>query len=115
MKFAVWRLVGDPKQAIYRWRGGKAEQFIELSKDKNPFVNPDKNRLEQLASNTNGAVFYPNQMEQLIKSLVENQNYIPIQKTTIKKSPLIDWSWLLLLLIASLAIEWFTRKYNGLL
>ncbi|MFN3967540.1 UvrD-helicase domain-containing protein [Flavobacterium sp.] len=35
-------IVGDPKQSIYRWRGGKAEQFIELSKDKNPFVNPDK-------------------------------------------------------------------------
>ena len=79
------------------------------------FVNPDKTRLEQLASNTNGAVFYPNQMQQLIKSLVENQNYTPIQKTTIKKSPLIDWTWLLLLLIASLAIEWFVRKYNGLL
>ena len=79
------------------------------------FVNPDKARLEQLASNTNGAVFYPNQMDQLIKSLVENENYIPIQKTTIKKSPLIDWTWLLLLLIVSLAIEWFTRKYNGLL
>jgi ATP-dependent exoDNAse (exonuclease V) beta subunit len=35
-------IVGDPKQSIYRWRGGKAEQFIELSKDKNPFVNPNK-------------------------------------------------------------------------
>ncbi len=35
-------LVGDPKQSIYRWRGGKAEQFIDLSKEKNPFVNPDK-------------------------------------------------------------------------
>ncbi len=35
-------IVGDPKQSIYRWRGGKAEQFIELSKTKNPFVNPDK-------------------------------------------------------------------------
>ena len=35
-------IVGDPKQSIYRWRGGKAEQFIELSKDKNPFNNPDK-------------------------------------------------------------------------
>jgi ATP-dependent exoDNAse (exonuclease V) beta subunit len=31
-------IVGDPKQSIYRWRGGKAEQFIELSKTKNPFV-----------------------------------------------------------------------------
>jgi ATP-dependent exoDNAse (exonuclease V) beta subunit len=35
-------IVGDPKQSIYRWRGGKAEQFIELSKVWNPFHNPDK-------------------------------------------------------------------------
>ena len=49
-------LVGDPKQSIYRWRGGKAEQFIELSKednpynaDQNPFSNKDKGvfRLER--------------------------------------------------------------------
>ena len=43
-------IVGDPKQSIYRWRGGKAEQFIELSKDQNPFNNPDK-RLEHLDKN----------------------------------------------------------------
>ncbi len=35
-------LVGDPKQAIYRWRGGYAEQFIELSGIHNPFQNRDK-------------------------------------------------------------------------
>ncbi len=35
-------IVGDPKQSIYRWRGGKAEQFIELSKEHNPFNNPEK-------------------------------------------------------------------------
>ncbi|HSD15496.1 MAG TPA: UvrD-helicase domain-containing protein [Flavobacterium sp.] len=36
-------IVGDPKQSIYRWRGGKAEQFISLSKaEKPPFSNPEK-------------------------------------------------------------------------
>ncbi|MBC2843982.1 UvrD-helicase domain-containing protein [Winogradskyella flava] len=31
-------LVGDAKQAIYRWRGGEAEQFIDLyNNSKNPF------------------------------------------------------------------------------
>ncbi|WNH08761.1 UvrD-helicase domain-containing protein [Thalassobellus suaedae] len=30
-------LVGDAKQAIYRWRGGKAEQFIGLFNNDNPF------------------------------------------------------------------------------
>jgi ATP-dependent exoDNAse (exonuclease V) beta subunit len=41
-------LVGDPKQAIYRWRGGKAEQFIDLAKEDkklNPFSNKDKETL----------------------------------------------------------------------
>jgi len=32
-------LVGDVKQAIYRWRGGRAEQFLNLiNKETNPFV-----------------------------------------------------------------------------
>lgn len=43
-------IVGDPKQSIYRWRGGKAEQFIELSKENNPFNNPEK-VLEHLDTN----------------------------------------------------------------
>ncbi|PKG53548.1 UvrD-helicase domain-containing protein [Olleya sp. 1-3] len=40
-------LVGDAKQAIYRWRGGKAEQFIGLTKEENPFpVEKEVVRLE---------------------------------------------------------------------
>ncbi len=35
-------IVGDAKQAIYRWRGGKAEQFIDLSADENPFSVKEK-------------------------------------------------------------------------
>lgn len=34
-------IVGDPKQSIYRWRGGKAEQFIRLSEKDIPFKNTD--------------------------------------------------------------------------
>ncbi|CAM3932239.1 hypothetical protein FLCU109888_09685 [Flavobacterium cucumis] len=78
------------------------------------FVNPDQNRLLQLASNTNGKVYYPNQLDKAIQDLIENENYLPIQKETIKKSPLIDWVWLLIIAILALTIEWFSRKYNGL-
>ena len=100
------------KQSNTSFSGSFEVLDFEIEKQ---FVNPDKSRLEQLASNTNGTVFYPNQIENLIKSLLENENYIPTQKETIKKSPLIDWIWLLVLAIVALATEWFVRKYNGLL
>lgn len=79
------------------------------------FVNPDLNKLKQLASQTNGAVFVPNQVDNLIKTLLENEDYKAIQKNIVKKTPLIDWVWLLVLIAITLASEWFLRKYNGLL
>lgn len=79
------------------------------------FVNPDLTKLKQLALQTNGAVFVPNQIDNLIKTLLDNEDYKAIQKNIVKKTPLIDWVWLLVLLAITLASEWFLRKYNGLL
>lgn len=79
------------------------------------FVNPDMDKLKQLANQTKAAVFVPSQIDNLIKSLLENQEYKAIQKDVTKKTPLIDWYWLLLLIVTSLGAEWFIRKYNGLL
>ncbi|MBC7749034.1 MAG: hypothetical protein H7Z76_10750, partial [Methylotenera sp.] len=79
------------------------------------FVNPDVEKLRQLAAQTQGKVHYPNQVDSLIKSLLENENYKAIQKEIIAKTPLIDWVWLLILIAITLASEWFIRKYNGML
>lgn len=79
------------------------------------FVNPDLTRLEQTAVNTGGKVYYPAQIDNLIDFLAKNEAYKEIQKETVKRSPLIDLISLLIILAVSLAAEWFTRKYNGLL
>jgi hypothetical protein len=79
------------------------------------FVNPDWNKLNQLATQTQGKAYLANQLESLIKQLTEDENYKAIQKTITKKSPLIDWIWLLVLIALSLSAEWLIRKYNGLL
>jgi len=79
------------------------------------FVNPDLAKLTQLANQTKGQLIFPDQVNLLIKSLLENEEYKSIQKSIIKKIPLIDWTWLLIVLIISLASEWFLRKYNGML
>ncbi len=79
------------------------------------FVNPDLIKLNQLAIQTKGQVIFPDKVDSLIKSLLENEDYKSVQKTIIKKIPLIDSIWLLILIIVCLAAEWFVRKYNGML
>lgn len=79
------------------------------------FVNPDVEKLTQLAMQTQGKVFFPDQVNALIKTLLESDNYKAIQKNNVTKTPLIDWVWLLIIIAISLSSEWFIRKYNGLL
>ena len=55
------------------------------------------------------------QIDELIKTLLQNENYKAIQKSIIKKVPLIDSVLLLILIQISLVSEWFIRKYNGML
>ena len=79
------------------------------------FVNPDVQKLKQLAAQTKGKDFYPNEIDALIKTLLENEEYKAVQKDVVTKSPLIDWKWLLVLIAVFLSTEWFVRKYNGML
>jgi len=70
-------LVGDPKQSIYRWRGGKAEQFIELGKDHNPFSNPDKEILN-LGTNFRSysqVIDFNNEFFNVLSGEFENEDY----------------------------------------
>ncbi|RKS95015.1 ATP-dependent exoDNAse (exonuclease V) beta subunit [Flavobacterium limicola] len=70
-------IVGDPKQSIYRWRGGKAEQFIDLSKEQNPFNNPEK-VLEHLDKNYRSysqVIEFNNDFFQLVSNEFEHLDY----------------------------------------
>ena len=79
------------------------------------FVNPDIEKMSQLALQTQAKEYYPDQVDTLIKVLLENKEYKAIQKNNSTKTPLIDWVWLLIFILILLITEWFTRKYNGLL
>ena len=79
------------------------------------FVNPNLQKLQQVAVQTNGIAYMPNQIDQLIKILIENPEFKAIEKEIIKKSPIIDWVWLLIFCAFCLGTEWFLRKYNGML
>ncbi len=75
-------IVGDPKQSIYRWRGGKAEQFIALSKGANPFVNPDWKPFT-LGTNHRSyseVIDFNNQLFGFLSGQFANEDYIDLYK-----------------------------------
>ena len=77
-------IVGDPKQSIYRWRGGKAEQFIELSAEKNPFSN-DVKEVKNLETNYRSydqIIRFNNDFFKTIASEFTNESYKNIYTTT---------------------------------
>ena len=78
------------------------------------FLNANVTQLQLLASHTDGGLYNAVSLNKLITSLVADNRYKPIQKSTKNSVPFIDWKLLLAILALLLALEWFMRKYNGL-
>ncbi|RCS27781.1 DNA helicase UvrD [Polaribacter sp. WD7] len=70
-------LVGDGKQAIYRWRGGKAEQFIDLGSDgKSPFfINKEIKHLETNFRSYSEIIHLNNSFFQHTANFFQNESY----------------------------------------
>ena len=79
------------------------------------FLSTDAKKMTNLADNTAGMLFYPAQTNELVSALTEDNRFVPIQKSKQNVVSLIDFRILLALLAATLAAEWFIRKYNGLI
>ena len=66
-------LVGDAKQAIYRWRGGKVEQFIDLSNNINSFfIDADIKSLDKNFRSLKTIVEFNNAFFRLISKTILN-------------------------------------------
>ena len=85
-------IVGDPKQSIYRWRGGKAEQFIELSKakefkEKNPFNNPeiDVTSLNKNYRSYSKIIKFNNDLFQMLSSEFDNLDYKDLYENHVRQ------------------------------
>ena len=89
----------DFKVSLDGLEGGKYQFTVTEKKSKASFtntfevldfdiekqvVNPDSKKLQRVAIATEGAAFYPDQVDQLVKALVNDQSYKTIQKPNIK-------------------------------
>ncbi len=80
-------LVGDAKQAIYRWRGGKAEQFIGLNKGDRPFQVEQTNvRLESNYRSFENIVTFNNHFFEYLSSIAfSNMDYALLYKNATQR------------------------------
>ena len=72
-------------------------------------------KLSRLAEKTGGNTYFFNDLEALKEKLLSSQQFVPVQKSKENIVSLIDFRILLGLMALSLALEWFIRKYNGLI
>ncbi len=79
------------------------------------FLNADVEKLKTIADKSGGQHFFSEQSDLLINNLLGDKRYGTIQKSTKNIVPLVDWKYLLGLIALSLFVEWFIRKYNGLI
>ena len=79
------------------------------------FLNADVTKLQQLATNSIGQRYFIDYSENLINDLLSDNRYVSIQKSNKNSLPLVDWKYLLIIIALSLSMEWFLRKYNGLI
>jgi len=79
------------------------------------FLNADIDKLKAIATESNGDAYFTSETDKLIGTLISDNRYRTIQKSTKNIVSLIDWKYLLGLIALSLFVEWFIRKYNGLI
>ena len=77
------------------------------------FTRANFNILWGLANKFEGKTYLLDNSNELLEDLEVNNKFNTIQKVTKQKLPIIQWKWLLALIVLFLSAEWFTRKYFG--
>lgn len=70
--------------------------------------------LYNISKKTGGQLFYPKQLNDLQKKLLENDNIKTLVHEQKQVNDFINLKYLFFILLVFLSVEWFVRKYSGL-
>lgn len=79
------------------------------------FVNTDTGRMQNLAERTGGKMGRLEEIPAVLSELMNSDEFRSTQKRRENIVPLLEWQWLLFATALLLGVEWFVRKYNGLI
>ena len=86
---------------------------VIASRIEEQFHNANSDKLTRFANATGGRAYLSSEIDRLINELNSDATLVTTQKSTLKEQHLIDFKWLLALILLLLTIEWFVRKYYG--
>lgn len=69
--------------------------------------------LQNLASKSGGSVYTTEQLAALESDIREHNLLKPTYISELRQQSILNWTWILVLLLAILSLEWFLRKYYG--
>jgi hypothetical protein len=114
--------LGTLAAGLYRYQaratlGGQAQQAAgEIVVQNQPLEaqesRADHRLLAQLSRRSGGQLYYPAQLDKLAQDITA-RNFKPVISSEEDLKDLINLKWLFFLLLALLAAEWATRKYQG--
>ena len=78
-------------------------------------LNADYATMQIVSEESGGQIQTIDKANEVIDSILESSKYSIVERAIEKNVPLIDFTWLLILIVLSLTTEWFIRKYNGLI
>ncbi len=76
-------------------------------------VLADHNLLYNLSKQHNGGMYYPSQIDELIKAVRNREDVKSISYSKKQFEDIINLKWVLFLIVIFLSAEWFLRKRNG--
>lgn len=76
-------------------------------------LTANHNLLNAISEGTGGKMFYPNEVDELVKEIKAAKSMQPVSYTTEILSSFLNFKWPFFLILALLSIEWFIRKRSG--
>ncbi len=115
--------VSDLSASDYEFRVGVAGENISETgsfniveyKVEQQFGSADLQGLQTISEEKKQGLYFLKDSKKLVNKLLSDKSYTPVQKREEKTVPLIDWYYLLGIIVFSLSAEWFLRKYYGLI
>jgi hypothetical protein len=73
----------------------------------------DHKTLYNLSKKHNGALYYPDQLNELLKAIESRDDIKSVSYTQKRMSDLLNIFWVFLIIMVLLSAEWFIRKWSG--